>query len=78
MTRSAGARFIVSFWSGNLKPDEWSADLTRSRASEIVLAAIPTILKPGRPWLLSPSISMGEAVKPSGMNDLHFAIIILG
>ena len=66
---------MVSFSEGNLKPDECRADLTRSRASEIVLAAIPTILKVGRPLCLSPSISMRAALKPSGINDLVYAIM---
>ncbi len=77
LARSAGARLMVSFSVGKEKPDECKADLTRSRASETVLAAIPTMLKPGRPRLLSPSISMSEAVNPNGMNDLQLAIIAL-
>ena len=55
--RSAGARLIVTRLSGKEKPELVMALLTRSRASEMVLFAIPTILKAGRPLFMSPSTS---------------------
>ncbi len=62
--RSAGARLIVTFLAGNWKPELVIAARTRSRASETVLAAIPTILKVGRPRLESPSTSTNLPLKP--------------
>ena len=57
MRRSAGARLMVTFLSGKEKSELTRALLTRSRASEMVLLAIPTILKAGRPLFMSPSTS---------------------
>ena len=48
---------MVTRLSGNEKPELVRALLTRSRASEMVLLAIPTILKAGRPLFISPSTS---------------------
>ena len=48
--------------SGNEKPELVMALLTRSRASETVLLAMPTILKAGRPLFMSPSTS---TIRPS-------------
>ena len=64
--------------SGKLNPALLMAALTRSRASETVLLAMPTILKPGRPRLFSPSISMTEPLKPSGMMEYVLAIMLKG
>ncbi len=43
--------------SGKVKPELVRALLTRSLASLMVLFAIPTILKAGRPRFISPSTS---------------------
>ncbi len=48
---------MVTFLSGKEKSELTRALLTRSRASEMVLLAIPTILKAGRPLFMSPSTS---------------------
>lgn len=58
LANSAGARLIVTFLVGKMRPELAIADRTRSRASETVLLAIPTILKAGRPLLALPSTSI--------------------
>ncbi len=57
LASSAGARLIVTRLSGKRNPELTSAARTRSRASETVLLAMPTILKAGRLRLTSPSTS---------------------
>lgn len=57
LTNSAGARLTVTFLAGKMRLELTMAARTRSRASEMVLLAIPTILKAGRLLLLSPSTS---------------------
>ena len=74
-SRSAGARLITSFWLGKEKPELLMADLTRSRASEMVLEPMPTMLKLGRPLFLAPSTLISAALNPSGIIEVVFAII---
>lgn len=49
LVSSAGARLIVTFLVGKRKSELTRAERTRSRDSVIVLLAMPTILKQGRP-----------------------------
>lgn len=58
LVSSAGARLIVTFLVGKMRPELEMADRTRSLASEMVLLAIPTILKAGRPLFILPSTSI--------------------
>ena len=55
---SAGARLTVILRFGKVKPELTRALRTRSRDSLMVLAAMPTILKAGRPLFESPSTSI--------------------
>ena len=57
---SAGARLMVTFLSGKEKPELTRAERTRSLASLMVLLAMPTMLKAGRPLFISPSTSTSE------------------
>ncbi len=57
---SAGARLIVTFLSGKEKSELTRAERTRSLASLMVLLAMPTMLKAGRPLFISPSTSTIE------------------
>ncbi len=57
LASSAGARLIVTRLSGKRNPELTIAARTRSRASEMVLFAMPTMLKLGRLRLISPSTS---------------------
>ncbi len=52
---SAGARLMVTFLAGKVKPELVMAERTRSRASKMVLVAMPTMLKLGRLLALSAS-----------------------
>ncbi len=61
---SAGARLTVILVAGKVKFEFIMALLTRSRDSETVLLAIPTILKAGRPLLESLSTSTMRPSKP--------------
>ncbi len=55
LTSSAGARLMVTFLSGKDRSELVMAERTRSRASVIVLLAMPTILKAGRLLAILPS-----------------------
>ncbi len=48
---------MVTFLAGKDRSEFIMAERTRSRASEMVLLAMPTILKLGSPCLMSPSTS---------------------
>ena len=50
----------------------------RSRLSSIVLLAMPTILRAGRPLALSHSIVTRLAVVPAGIAENDFEIVMAG
>ena len=67
--RSAGAKLTVTFEAGKVKFELEIALRTRSLASLTVLAAMPTMLKEGRPRFLSASILIIAPPKPQGMDE---------
>ena len=75
LVSSAGAKFTVTFLAGKTNPEFVIARRTRSRASDTVLDAIPTILNAGRDLLLSASTSTTLPSYPSGIAEYTFAII---
>ncbi len=64
------------FWAGKVKPDDFKALRTRSRASETVLLASPTRLKAGSPSTLLPSTSIIVPLKPVGMIEYTLDIML--
>ena len=76
LASSAGARLMVIFWVGKMKPDDLRALRTRSRASEMVLLASPTRLKAGSPSTLLPSTSIVAPSKPVGMIEYTLDIML--
>lgn len=75
LCRLAGARLMVIFLSGKEKPELTMALRTRSLDSVMVLFAMPTMLKAGRPRLESPSTLTRRFSYPRGMEDRVVAIM---
>jgi len=61
---SAGARFTVIFFPGNLKPEFLIAEITLSRLYFTALSGKPTITKAGKPFSQFVSTSTMYASMP--------------
>jgi hypothetical protein len=73
----AGARFIIIFFCGRLKPLFLIADFMRSLDSFTAVSASPTISMPGRPAMRSASTSMRYPSIPERPQELTLAKAIM-